>query len=421
MIYDPTWTGPSGEQGKLTFPGLIDPCGLTLTPTPSNPVVTGPPQYTTLWVNTIGDLYYGNNPLVAASGAIGPTGPSGPAGAAGPTGPYGATFTSFFTANGSPTFNTPTVITLNAATDSVQSNELLNANKNGLYFQLAVPTIPSGDSLQAGIGSSTPATYYFIFDEYGYSTNDINGQISSAVPYSMYDKFSIYTDGQTQVVFMVNGVPVSNSVLDYTNPFYAYITAQATFNTPQTVIDIRFYPTGGSGTGGASGPTQTYGTFVSRTTQMVDPYVPASTPVAITYDAAINGSLTTVGATYPSSQIEFTQAGTYKVTMSAQCDNLDYSANHWISIWPAINGTSVADSRRTVYVPLAGAASGPPSLNEFVLTTDYIVTVSANDYLQFYMVGESGYVGIEFIAEDTGPTPVLPATPSIAVTIVKIA
>jgi hypothetical protein len=59
LIYDPTWTGPTGAQGKITFPGLFDPIGLMLTPSPSNPASTGPNSSTTLWVNSSGKLYMG--------------------------------------------------------------------------------------------------------------------------------------------------------------------------------------------------------------------------------------------------------------------------------------------------------------------------------------------------------------------------
>ena len=74
LTYDPTWVGPSGAKGKITFSGIIDPVGLVLTPTTNNPMSTGPNINTTLWVNASGALQFGSGPVGGVVTISGPTG-----------------------------------------------------------------------------------------------------------------------------------------------------------------------------------------------------------------------------------------------------------------------------------------------------------------------------------------------------------
>ena len=91
LTYDPTWTGPSGEQGKITFSGIIDPVGLVLTPSIMNPSMSAPNAPYTLWANASGALYFGSGP-VGGGGGGGATGPTGATGPQGDTGPGGIGF-----------------------------------------------------------------------------------------------------------------------------------------------------------------------------------------------------------------------------------------------------------------------------------------------------------------------------------------
>lgn len=168
---------------------------------------------------------------------------------------------------------------------------------------------------------------------------------------------------------------------------------------------------GDTGNTGPPGPgvAPTYGSFISMTRQTPAASNPATTPVALTYDSRTVGTIGVSGS-YPTSQILIPAAGTYRVCFSAQCDTS--TGNHYLEIWPVINGNSVPDSNTRMKVQ---------SQEETCLTVEYFLTFAQNDILQFYMIGDdSTKVFIETFAGDLTTTPTKPAIPSIIVTVMRI-
>ena len=184
---------------------------------------------------------------------------------------------------------------------------------------------------------------------------------------------------------------------------------------------IQYRPGGGSGivgtskgTGiigpmgpqGPSGPgvAPLYASFQSNTIQSAT----VTNPTAITLDERTIGTLTVSGGTYPNSDIVISTAGTYKVVFSAQCHSA--SGNHYLEIFPAINGTPVP--RSNTRINLQGT-------NESCLTVEYFLSFGANDKLTFYMVSDSTNAQLLAITRGTG-TPTIPDIPSFIVTIMRI-
>jgi hypothetical protein len=285
----------------------------------------------------------------------------------------------------------------------------------------------SGDVIRVGIRSISSTAYYFQVDDTGFITYDsVSGALISAVAYANGDIFAIHTDGYN-VKFLVNGYIVSSTSLDVTDPFKCFFYVGSELSVSYTISNIRFYPTGSigntgpTGPGGGSGPTTVYGMFVSDQTQSVDVSYPDTIPVAISFSAVVTGSLTSYSTSFPDTQILLPTIGTYKVTMTAQCKRSGGYSNGWIRIWAATNGSSLQYTTRSKSITQP-IVTGPPSLNEDVLTADYIIeTTGSDEYLQFYMIGDNSDVGILFFDEETGLTPIVPKNPSITVSIFKIA
>jgi hypothetical protein len=164
--------------------------------------------------------------------------------------------------------------------------------------------------------------------------------------------------------------------------------------------------TGIVGPQGPAGPgiAPLYGSLISNTTQNAT----TTNPVAITYSSSTIGTIVTAGGTYPNSQIRIPTTGVYKVLLSAQCDSS--SGQHYLEIFPAINGSSIPDSNTRIRL-----SSGIESC----LTIEYFLSINANDILEFYMIGDSTNSRILAITGGTG-TPVIPNTPSVILTIMRI-
>ncbi len=158
-----------------------------------------------------------------------------------------------------------------------------------------------------------------------------------------------------------------------------------------------------------------YASFSSNTRQYPSatnpPIYPYNTPVAITYDNKDIGNINIVGS-FPSSQIKIPVTGAYKVMFSAQCDT--DTGNHYLEIWPVINGTSVPNSNTRIKIQ---------SQEENCLTVEYILSLNENDILQLYMIGDdSTKVYIETYAPASSSTSIaIPRIPSIILTIMRIA
>ena len=173
------------------------------------------------------------------------------------------------------------------------------------------------------------------------------------------------------------------------------------------------YATGGTGVTGPTGPTGAggvlayYGSFYDSTTQ---------TLTSTTGAQAVN-----IGSTFEasgvslqsSSQVKFSNAGTYTVTFSAQLSNTN-AAIQTARLWIRKNGTDVADSNSVVDVP--GTHGGVDG--HILATVNYVATFATNDYIQVYWNGTNTSLSIEQLPSATGP--VRPAVPSIILTACQI-
>jgi hypothetical protein len=162
-------------------------------------------------------------------------------------------------------------------------------------------------------------------------------------------------------------------------------------------------PTGPAGPTGGFVPL--YASFESDTSQNAT----TTDPVVITYSQRSIGNIDVSGSSFPNSEIIIPTTGVYKVVFSAQCDST--VGTNYLEIFPVINGTSVPDSN--IRIRLTQAI-------ESCLTVEYILSFTANDVLELYMIGETTNVGIIAIIRGTG-TPTIPNIPSIIVTIIRIA
>jgi hypothetical protein len=162
---------------------------------------------------------------------------------------------------------------------------------------------------------------------------------------------------------------------------------------------------GPAGPAGARGPgvEPLYASFLSSTTQ------PATTtnPVAITYSERTIGTID-ISGNYPNSQIIIPLTGVYRVLFSAQCDSS--GGNHWIEIFPVINGTSV---------PKSNTRARLPANTETCLVVEYILSFTANDLLELYMIADNTNARLLALTRGSG-TPAVPNIPSIIVNINRI-
>lgn len=164
-------------------------------------------------------------------------------------------------------------------------------------------------------------------------------------------------------------------------------------------------PAGPIGATGARGPgvEPLYASFLSSTTQPAT----ITNPVAITYSERTIGTID-ISGNYPNSQIKIPITGVYRVLFSAQCDSS--SGTHYLEIFPVVNGTSVPDSNTRIRLNAA---------SESCLVVEYILSFTANDLLQLYMIADNTNARLLAITRGSG-TPTVPDVPSIIVNINRI-
>lgn len=132
-----------------------------------------------------------------------------------------------------------------------------------------------------------------------------------------------------------------------------------------------------------------------------------STATAVTMNSGTVGTGINVNA---SSQITFTDAGTYMLSPSIQLTN-SAAADHDATIWFRKNGTDIANSATLITVPKA--ADGGAAL--FSLT--FFETVTAGQYIEIMWLVENVSVTIDYIAAGA----VAPAIPSVICPAMRIA
>jgi hypothetical protein len=172
------------------------------------------------------------------------------------------------------------------------------------------------------------------------------------------------------------------------------VTVQVPQVTGQAVTDwVDVCNTGG----GIYTSKPVYGSFFDTTTQTLSA---ANTPKTITLNTTDESNGVTIGS--PTSRIVFNYAGTYNVQFSAQvANNGTATANFWLRK----NGTNLTWTNGLVTTS---------NQNHHVLPAwNYVLTLSANDYLEFVWMSNDAANTLEATAATTSP-----AAPAIASMIV---
>jgi len=167
------------------------------------------------------------------------------------------------------------------------------------------------------------------------------------------------------------------------------------------------------GVQGAPGNNGIYGSFIDTTTQTNNnitqaKYLQFNTTVendGVVIENDINALPT---------KVVFYEAGIYTITFSIQFANLNNQI-HDTDIWLVKNGTQVAQSNSKFAIPNShGGVYG-----HLIGTINYVLTLEANDYLQFGWSVDNTQIQVEAIPVQLNPT--RPATPSIILTAIQTA
>jgi hypothetical protein len=147
----------------------------------------------------------------------------------------------------------------------------------------------------------------------------------------------------------------------------------------------------------------TYGSFSSTQIQTVA----ATTDTPLTYDTADVSPVGMACALAPSSDIVITNAGTYKVVASVQCDKTTAGVNE-LDLWVSINGTGVPNSATKIEIN---------QNQETVMTVEWFLTLAASDAVSVHLY--SPVNGMRALA--VAASPPVPAIPSVITTVLRIA
>lgn len=155
-------------------------------------------------------------------------------------------------------------------------------------------------------------------------------------------------------------------------------------------------------------PAAPYGMFSSTSTQAIA-NVTLAQAITYTNTEASSGGVTLSN----SSRINLASAGTYLVTFSGIADTASGAgANKHLELWLRINGTTAVDRSNTV-VEIVSASV------EMTVAVSFIYTFTAGQYFELMTCGDD--VKCEWLATAAGSNPTRPASPSVIVTVNKIA
>jgi len=165
-------------------------------------------------------------------------------------------------------------------------------------------------------------------------------------------------------------------------------------------------PTGPTGSTGAGGTLGYWGSFWDTTNQTA---AAINTPYAITINSAdpLNSGVSVAS----SSQITFAYTGVYSLTFSIQFTNTS-TANGSTQVWLKKNGTNLADTSSHYDVPDKQGSS----FSSEILTVNYVLSLTATDYIQVFWQTANTSVVIETLAASGG----YPRTPSIIFTATQV-
>lgn len=165
-------------------------------------------------------------------------------------------------------------------------------------------------------------------------------------------------------------------------------------------------PTGPAGPTGAGGALGYYGAFSDYTDQLIT----ANTAQAMTFNTTDESNGVSIVS---GSRISFANAGTYNVQWSGQFE-CSSNQDQDVSVWLRKNGVDVVGSTGLVAVPAAhGGIPGHtlPSWN-------FVFTVTAGDYYEFYWSSTSSTVSLQTYSAGTVPT--RPSTASLVLTVTQV-
>ena len=147
-----------------------------------------------------------------------------------------------------------------------------------------------------------------------------------------------------------------------------------------------------------------YGAFYDTTTQTGS--LTASLVNIGTVGEANNISLSSGG------RITFLTAGTYSISFSIQLTNFDNNVIHDADIWLKKNGSNVANSNSRF--DIHGKHSGQDGAT--IGTVDFLMTFSANDYVELFWLVDNVNVKISTLAAVGS----VPQTPGVILNVINV-
>ena len=155
------------------------------------------------------------------------------------------------------------------------------------------------------------------------------------------------------------------------------------------------------------GRTVFYGAFSDTVSQTAV----ANTPTAITINTTDLSNGIYLGSV--TSQIICQATGVYNFQFSIQFMNTAASVSD-VYVWIQKNGSNVANTASLVSVPAKhGGDNG-----HTIFALNYVLSLNASDYIQFYWSTSIATTSIQYIAAQTSPS--IPAAPSIIVTVSQV-
>jgi len=156
------------------------------------------------------------------------------------------------------------------------------------------------------------------------------------------------------------------------------------------------------------GQSSYYGSFYDITASQVAANTTTAYAIQIGQTAENNGVTIVSG-----DRITFAHSGVYNFQYSIQFTNTD-NAIHNVNVWLRKNGVDVADSNsQYAVISKHGSIHG-----QLIAAVNYVLTVTAGDYLQLMWQTEGVQAFIETIP--AGTTPTTPVTPGVIVTVCNL-
>ena len=111
------------------------------------------------------------------------------------------------------------------------------------------------------------------------------------------------------------------------------------------------------------------------------------------------------------SKVTAANTGVYSITYSLQLRNTDTAINY-IDVWLRVNGVDVAGSDSNANLP---AKKGSATFSQQILTVNYVLNLSAGDYIELVWATDSANVTLQAV-NATGPAP---AAASVILTVMQ--